>query len=75
MRVTYLLISLPISLGIMLGLAACEPAKEEPPAKPPMPVSETVFAPTLSTLDKARSVEGALQQDKNNADAALKAAE
>jgi hypothetical protein len=58
-----------------LSLCACEPTKEEPPAKPPMPVAETVFAPTLSTLDKARSVEGTLQQDKEQADAAIKAAE
>ncbi len=71
MRARYLLISLCMSLT----LGACTPAKEEPPAKPPMPVSETVFGPTISTLDKARSVEGTLQQDKDSADAAIKAAE
>ncbi len=64
-----------ISLGMMLSLTACEPAREEPPAKPPMPVSETVLGPTIGTLDKARSVEGTLQQDRDNADAAIKAAE
>lgn len=63
------------SLCMTLSLCACEPAKEEPPAKPPMPVAETVFAPALGTLDKARSVEGTLQQDKVKADAAIRAAE
>jgi hypothetical protein len=57
------------------ALAACGSAKKPAEENPPMPVSETVFAPTISTLDKARSVEGTLQQDKNNADAAIKAAE
>jgi hypothetical protein len=71
MRIRHLL----IGLCTMLNLTACESAREEPPAKPPMPVSETVFAPTVGTLDKARSVEGTLQQDKDSTDAAIKAAE
>lgn len=71
MRTNYLL----SSVGALLILSGCGPEKEEPPAKPPMPVSETVFAPAVSALDKARSVEGTLQQDKDAADAAIKAAE
>lgn len=58
-----------------LTLAACGSSQKPAEEKPPMPVSETVFAPTISTLDKARSVEGTLQQDKDNADTAMKAAE
>ncbi|MGC3982935.1 MAG: hypothetical protein QM808_16915 [Steroidobacteraceae bacterium] len=68
-------IQLAISFVLLFGLSACEPSKEAPPAKPPTPAANTVFAPTVSTLDKARSVEGTLQQGKDNADTALKAAE
>lgn len=71
MRTRYLLITFCMTLSIV----ACKPASEAPPEKPPMTVSETVFAPTISTLDKARSVEGTLQQDKDDTDAAIKAAE
>lgn len=73
MRILYLLFA--------LALAACSPGKTTVPAAqskqgpPPMPVSETVFAPAVSAMDKARTVEGTLQKDKDNADAALKAAE
>lgn len=71
MRATYFLLSLVVTLS----LVACGSAKETAPEKPPMPVADTVFAPTIKTLDKARSVEGTLQQDKDNVDAALNAAE
>ena len=64
-----------LTLLTALALTACGSANKPAEEKQPMPVSETVFAPTISTLDKARSVEDTLQQDKNNADAAIKAAE
>jgi len=59
----------------MMTLAACGADKQAAAEKPPMAVSDTVFAPTVSALDKARSVEGTLQQDRDSADAAIKAAE
>lgn len=62
-------------LCMMLSLTACEPSKEEPPAKPPMPVAETVFGPAVGTMDKARSVEDTLQQGKDKANATIEAAE
>lgn len=71
MRSTYMLAAMLATLA----LSACGESQQAAEPPPPMPVSETVFAPTVSTLDKARSVEGTLQQDKQNADAALKAAE
>jgi uncharacterized lipoprotein YbaY len=64
-----------ILLLAALALSACGDSHEAAATKPPMPASETVFAPTLSTLDKAKSVQGTLQQGQDNADAALKAAE
>ncbi len=61
-------------LAASLLLSACGSAKP-PQEQAPMPVSETVFAPTVSTLDKARSVESTLQTAQDNNDAVLKAAE
>lgn len=71
MRITCLL---PGAL-MMLNLAACGGVEEAAPEKPPMTVSDTVLAPTVGTLDKARSVEGILQQERDSADAAVGAAE
>ena len=64
-----------LMLLITFTLTACGSAQKPAEEKPPMPVSETVFAPTISALDKARSVEGTLQKNAENADAAAKAAE
>jgi hypothetical protein len=64
-----------ITMCMMWSLTACRPSKEEPPAEPPKPLAETVFAPAASAMDKARSVEGALQQGKDNANSAIEAAD
>lgn len=54
-------------------LAACGPRSEhntEPP-----PVEETVFGDLVGSMEKARGVETALQEDKQALDRALEAAE
>ena len=64
-----------VGLSIMLLLSACSESKKTDEEQSTMPVSDTVFGPAVSTLDKARSVEGTLQEDKDKTDAAIGAAE
>lgn len=40
----------------------------------PMPVRDTVFGDDVRALDKARTVEGTLQKDKERTDAAIDSA-
>jgi hypothetical protein len=63
-----------LMLLTVLTLAACGSA-QKPVEEKPMPVSDTVFAPAVDSLNKARAVEGTLQQNAENADVAIKAAE
>jgi len=58
----------------ILTLAACGSA-QQPAEEKPMPVSETVIAPYVSDMDKARAVQDTLQKDADKTDATLKAAE
>jgi hypothetical protein len=57
----------PIALAALL-LAACGSA--QPPAEP-RPVADTVFGEAAGTLDKARSVEGTVMQQKEDLDRTL----
>lgn len=54
--------------------AACGGSKSQQEKQVP-PVQETVFGGTVSALDKARAVQGTLEQQKQERDAALEAAE
>lgn len=46
-----------------------------PPEHEVMPVKDTVFAPMVNSLDKAKGVQDTLDQSKAQTDAALKNAE
>jgi hypothetical protein len=58
-----------------LTLVACGSAQKPAEEKPPMPVSDTVLAPAINTLDKARAVQGAVEKEQDKIDAATKDAE
>ncbi|HEY8538939.1 MAG TPA: hypothetical protein VIL28_08730 [Steroidobacteraceae bacterium] len=55
-----------------LAFAACGSQEQGSDAPP---VSETVFGPTVGTMDRARSVEDTTMQHKQDLDRALEAAE
>lgn len=58
-----------LSLALLASvLAAC--GSEQQPAEPP-PAQETVFGDTVATVDKARAVEGQVQDHKQALDRAL----
>ena len=53
-----------------LLLAGCG-SSEPPPERETMKVEDTVFAPQIQSLDKARAVEDTLEQSQQRTDAAL----
>jgi hypothetical protein len=58
-----------LTLALMVSLlAAC--GSEQKPAEPP-PVAETAFGDMAGAMDKARAVEGTLQQQKEALDRTL----
>lgn len=58
-----------LSLALMASLvAAC--GSEQKPAEPP-PVEETVFKDMAGAVDKARAVDGTVQEHKKEMDRAL----
>jgi hypothetical protein len=60
------------ALCVAFGLAACG---ESEPAREPPPVEDTVFGDMVGTKDKARAVEGQMQQQKEERDRAIDAAQ
>jgi len=60
-------------LGAALSLAASllSGCGSEPEPTPPPPVEETVFRDMAGAVDKARAVEGTVQQHKQELDRAL----
>lgn len=65
MKISTLLIMSPL-----LALAACS-SKAPPPAEaqaPPPPPQKTVFDTQLKALDKAKAVQGVVDQQKTEAD-------
>jgi hypothetical protein len=60
-------------LFIALGLVAC--GSESEPAREPPPVQDTVFGDMVGTKDKARAVEDSMQQQKEERDRAIDAAQ
>lgn len=62
------------ALALVAMLAACGATEDSPRAEPP-PVEETAFGDMVGTMDKARGVEDATMQHKQNLDAAVDASE
>jgi hypothetical protein len=56
-------------------IAACGSSSKQQEEKKVMPVQDTVFGGTVSALDKAKAVEGTLEKQKQDRDAAIEAAE
>jgi len=56
-----------------MGLCAC--GSHEPPEHEVMPVKDTVFAPQVQALDKARAVQDTVNSQAAQNDAALQTAE
>ncbi len=53
----------PLTLTVLLGVALSGCSKSpEPPQQPTLQPDQTIFKDQLRTLDRAKSVEGTLQQ-------------
>jgi len=67
------LVATACCVGIVLALAACskEPAVSET-TPPSQPAGKTVFDTQLKALDKAKAVQGVVDQQKADADKKLK---
>ena len=61
------------ALFIAFGLVAC--GSESEPAREPPPVKDTVFGDMVETRERAKAVEGSLQQQKEERDRAIDAAQ
>ena len=56
---------------VLLGCGQAEDAREQSP----QPVEETAFGNMIGTIDKARSVEGTVLQQKDDTDHAIQQSE
>ena len=62
-------------LGAALLLLGCGAAEESSESSEPPPVEETAFGEMVGTIDKARSVEGTVLQQKEDTDRAIQESE
>ena len=70
MRNGKILFRLSVIAG-MLALAACEQKPEPPPALPKTEPAPKIFAPQRDALDRAKQVEGQMQEDANKRQEAI----
>lgn len=59
--------------SVLLGCGAAEDSSSE--ASQPPPVEETAFGDMVGTMDKARSVEDSVMQQKEDTDRAIRESE
>jgi hypothetical protein len=62
-------------LGAVLLLLGCGAAEDASESSEPPPVEETAFGDMVGTIDKARSVEGTVLQQKEDTDRAIQESE
>ena len=72
------LIATVCCVGILFALGACSRSKEPAVSEatpPPQPAQKTVFDAQFKALDKAKAMQGVVDQQKADADKKLKAQE
>jgi hypothetical protein len=64
-----------IMRALLLGMSLCIAGCGEAERPPPPPIQDTVFSDMAAAKDKARAVEGTLEQQKQEMDKAIKESE